>query len=159
MIKVGKVVAIDETTARVRVELPDCDGMITYWLPVVVPKSQKDKFYWIPDIGEQVICAFLDNGLEQGFIIGAIYSETDIVPVKNKSKNYIKFSDGTVIEYDRVEHKLYVECIGTVHIKSAGSITIQAPTLNIIGNLEVQGNIHATGSIIDEGGNTPHHSH
>ncbi len=159
MIKVGRVVAVDEATARVRVELPDCDGMVTYWLPVVVPKSQKDKFYWIPDIGEQVLCAFLDHGLEQGFVIGAIYSDVDTVPVKSKDKYHVRFSDGTVIEYDRASSRLYIECSGNIHIKSAGSITIETPVVNLIGNFEVQGNIHATGTIIDDSGNTNHHSH
>lgn len=41
----------------------------------------------------------------------------------------------------------------------ASAITIIAPTVTIIGNLEVVGNIHATGTIMDEMGNTNHHSH
>lgn len=32
-------------------------------------------------------------------------------------------------------------------------------TAVVRGNIEVDGSIHATGSIIDDGGNTPHHSH
>lgn len=191
MIKVGKVVAVDEKNARVRVQLLDCDGMVTYWLQVAVPKSQNDKFYWVPDAGELVLCAFLEHGFEQGFVIGAVYNEKDTTPVQDKDKIHIKFQDGSYIEYDRKEHKLKadikgdidikatgradVECQGQIYIKSATNITIQAPSINmkggspaegwfegyfrIIGNLEVQGNIHATGSIIDEGGNTNHHSH
>lgn len=159
MIKVGRVVAVDETTARVRVELPDCDGMVTYWLQIAVPKTQKDKFYWIPDIGEQVLCVFLDHGLEHGFVIGALYSKEESVPVSNKDKFHIKFSDGTIIEYDRAEHKLYIECSGTINIRAASGITIETPVLNLIGNLEVLGNIHATGTIIDDSGNTNHHRH
>ncbi|MDI1471935.1 putative phage baseplate component [Thermodesulfovibrio sp. N1] len=68
-----------------------------------------------------------------------------------------------------------LDCQSQIYIKSASNITIQAPTINmkggspaegwfegnfrLIGNLEVQGNIYVTGSIIDEGGNTNHHSH
>ena len=40
-----------------------------------------------------------------------------------------------------------------------GPITIKAPVINFEGNLEVKGNIHATGTIIDDSGNTNHHSH
>ena len=38
-------------------------------------------------------------------------------------------------------------------------IRVVAPVLELVGNLEVQGNIHASGTIIDELGNTNHHSH
>lgn len=31
--------------------------------------------------------------------------------------------------------------------------------VKIVGNVEVEGNIHATGTIIDDSGNTNHHSH
>lgn len=124
MIKVGKVVAIDEKTCKVRVQLEDNDGVVTYWLPVVVPKTQRDKFYWLPDIGEEVVCAFLEHGIEQGFVLGAIYNEKDRVPVVSKDKFHVKFEDGTWIEYDRKEHKLKVQCVGDIEIVANGNVTI-----------------------------------
>jgi len=48
---------------------------------------------------------------------------------------------------------------GYITIVCDGPITITAPEINITGNMNVQGNIHATGTIIDEGGNTNHHQH
>ncbi len=152
MIKVGRVVAVDEKKAKVRVQLLDNDAMVTYWLSVVVQKSQDDKFYWVPDIGELVVCAFFEHGIEDGFVLGAIYNEQDSPPVQDRDKFYIRFKDGTKIEYDRKEHKLRAVVQGDVEIKATG-------TFKVIGNLLVEGNIHATGSIIDEGGNTNHHSH
>ncbi|MCX7999774.1 MAG: phage baseplate assembly protein V [Leptospiraceae bacterium] len=124
MIKVGRVVAVDEKRACVRVELTDCDGVITYWLPVVVPKTQHDKFYFLPDIGEEVVCAFLEHGIEQGFVLGAIYNEKDRVPVVNKDKYHVRFADGTEIEYDRKNHKLKIKCVGDVEIVANGNVTI-----------------------------------
>lgn len=38
-------------------------------------------------------------------------------------------------------------------------IRLVAPTFEFVGNVEVQGNISATGSIIDAGGNTANHTH
>jgi phage gp45-like len=38
-------------------------------------------------------------------------------------------------------------------------IRIVAPVLELIGNLEVTGDIHATGTIIDATGNSNHHTH
>lgn len=37
--------------------------------------------------------------------------------------------------------------------------TAQTGNLTLTGNLQVNGNINASGTIIDAGGNTPHHSH
>ncbi|WP_297889743.1 phage baseplate assembly protein V [Sulfurihydrogenibium sp.] len=131
MIKVGKVVAVDEKTCRCRVQLEDNDGVVTYWLPIIVNKSQKDKFYWLPDIGEEVLCAFLEHGIEQGFVLGAIYNEKDTVPVVSKDKYHIRFEDGTTIEYDRKSHKLSINCVGDVEIVAQGNIKIVGTRIDL----------------------------
>lgn len=190
MLRFGVIVAIDESRGMARVQYTDMDGEVSYWLAVVKQKTLKDKAYWMPDIGEHV-AVLIDENAEEGVVLGAIYSEADSVPVSSKDKYHIRFNDGTMIEYDRAEHKLTadvkgdievkstgrcdVDCQNQIYIKSVTNITIQAPIINmkggspaegwfegnfrLIGNLEVQGNIYATGSIIDAGGNTNHHSH
>lgn len=45
MIRVGKVVAVDDKNAKVRVQIEDADAVVSYWLPVVHQKSQSDKHY------------------------------------------------------------------------------------------------------------------
>lgn len=172
MIKVGKVVAIDEKSCKVRVQLLDTDGVVTYWLPVVVNKSQQDKFYWLPDIDEEVICCFLENGIEQGFVLGAVYNSQDSPPVANKDKFHIRFSDGSFVEYDRVSHKLKVDvkgdalisvsgkcsidCDGQVQITSAANIVMQAQGGismagagggNFSGNMKIVGNLEIEGNV------------
>ncbi|MFZ8784965.1 phage baseplate assembly protein V [Thermocrinis sp.] len=172
MIRRGIVVAVDEKTARVRVQMPDLDNVVSNWLPVVHHKTQKDKAYWLPDIGEYVIVAFDEEGEHSdGYVLGAIYNNKDTPPVANRNKFFVRFEDGTEIEYDKKTHILRVKAqtvqiqAGTVIIESNvninGSLNVSGggAAVNIVGNLEVIGNIHATGSIIDEGGNTNHHSH
>ncbi|MDW8136254.1 MAG: phage baseplate assembly protein V [Thermodesulfobacterium sp.] len=61
MILFGKVVAVDAKTARARVQIEDADGVVTFWLPVLHHKTQNDKHYWLPDIGEEVVCAFYET--------------------------------------------------------------------------------------------------
>ena len=131
MFRVGKVVAVDEKTAKARVEIEDLDKVITYWLPVVVQKTQDDKFYWLPDVGELVLVGFLDYGIEQGFILGSIYNEKDNTPVADKDKFHIKFKDGTVIEYDRKNSKLYIHSVGDIEIISDTHITLKAPRIDL----------------------------
>ena len=49
---------------------------------------------------------------------------------------------------------------GYVTIESESDFTIIAPGgINITGDVRVQGNITASGQVIDAAGNTPHHSH
>jgi phage baseplate assembly protein gpV len=104
-LRVGIVQAQDTANAKVRVVFPDYDAMISWWLPVIFAKTQDDKFYWIPDIGEQVVC-LMDLRDEAGAVLGAIYSAADVPPVNSADKFHIAFKDGASFDYDRVLHLL-----------------------------------------------------
>lgn len=164
--KIGVVTAADSEKCRVRVQFPDRDEVVSYWLPVMQKKTLKDKAYWMPDIQEHVVC-LMDENDEFGVVLGAIYSDADTPPVDSQNKCHIVFEDGTVIEYDRSAHKLTATVQGDIEVEATGSLvanisgetTITTPTCILNGSLQVNGNINAAGSIIDAGGNTNHHSH
>ena len=103
--RIGIVQAQDPAHAKVRVVFPDYDAMISWWLPVVFAKTQDDKVYWIPDIGEQVVC-LMDLRDEAGAVLGAIYSSADVPPVNSPDKYHLAFKDGASFDYDRVAHLL-----------------------------------------------------
>jgi len=105
--RVGIVQQQDTARAKVRVVFPDYDEVISWWLPVIFFKTQDDKAYWMPDIGEQVVC-LMDLRDEAGAVLGAIYSEADVPPVNSADKFYLGFKDGARFEYDRVAHVLDV---------------------------------------------------
>ena len=46
--------AVPLSGGRLRVTFPDRDQMTSWWLFVVIAKSQDDKAYHMPDVGEQV---------------------------------------------------------------------------------------------------------
>ena len=125
-VRIGKVTSIDPAAGTARVVLPDSDGVVSYNLPVLFQKTQDDKFYTMPDLGEQVLCLFLPNGQEQGFILGSFFSQMDSPPVNDPDKTHIKFKDGTILEYDRKGHKLTANVKGAVDIISTGPINIQS---------------------------------
>ncbi len=106
-LRLGIVTDQDLALARLRVRFNELDQMLSYWLPVVVPKTQNDKAYWLPDIGEQVVC-LMDTRDEAGVVLGAIYSQADSTPVQSSDKFHLGFKDGTAIEYDREAHVLAV---------------------------------------------------
>lgn len=144
MYRVGIVRTQDAANARVRVTFPDRDQLQSWWLPVVFAKTQNDKLYWIPDIGEQVVCA-MDEYDEDGAVLGAIYSIADRPPVTSVDKLHWGIRDGAVFEYDRSAHsfQMSVPNNGTVTIAASGaSITIDGSgnvTINAAGQVMLAG--------------------
>jgi len=140
VLRFGIVTNINEKECRARVQF-DSDELSSYWLFILQAKTQKDKFYFMPDIGEHVAC-LMDERCEAGVILGAIYSDLDEVPVVSKDKFKIKFQDGTEIEYDRVEHELNILC----------------PNINITGMINHTGVLFNSAGIFSEGEITDHTS-
>lgn len=127
--KIGIVNAIDQAACKVRVQFQDADSMVSDWLPVMQHKTLKDKFYFMPDLGEHVVC-MMDENDEAGVVLGAIYSEADAPPANSPDLYHVTFSDGTVIEYDRAGHKLHADVKGDIEVQATGKadVTIQGKT-------------------------------
>jgi phage baseplate assembly protein V len=134
MFRVGIVKTQDVQNARVRVTFPAHNQLTSWWLPVVTPKSQNDKAYWIPDVGEQVVC-LMDEHDEDGCVLGAIFSQADPAPPSmTADKWHVSFKDGAVIEYDRHNHVLAISvpANGTINITvNGGNINLAAPNGDI----------------------------
>lgn len=126
MIRVGKVVTRAASNGTVRVQLPDLDNLVSGNIPVMFPKTRKDKIFHLPDIGEQVICVFLGNGLEAGYCLGAIYSDIDPVPTPSGDVWEMRFSDGTDLKYNRAAHVLTADVQGAVSVTATGPVSVQA---------------------------------
>ncbi|SRR5579884_4310519 len=137
MFRTGIVKQRDIQNCRVRVVFPAHDQMLSWWLPVVVPKSQNDKAYWLPDVGEQVVC-LMDEHDEDGAVLGAIYSQGQqgdaTPPQMTADKWHVSFSDGCTIEYDRGTHTLgiVVPASGTINLTvNGGNLNLAAPNGDI----------------------------
>ena len=117
--RLGIVKEQDLSLGRLRVIFTEFDQMLSYWLPLVVPKTQNDKTYWMPDVGEQVVC-LMDGHDEDGVVLGAIYSQPDSTPVQSADKFHLEFKDGAIIEYDRAAHVLELGFSDTSSIKYDG---------------------------------------
>jgi phage baseplate assembly protein V len=142
MFRVGIVTTQDVPNARVRVTFPDRNQMSSWWLPICVPKSQNDKAYWVPDIGEQVVC-MMDEHDEDGAVLGALYSTADQPPAgMTADKWHVTMKDNATFEYDRSSHALAVSLPsgGTVSITANGAAIQIDASGNI--NLTANGNIH-----------------
>lgn len=119
-VKYGFVSQVDYDKGKAKVDL-DGDGIVTDWLPVILPKTKGDQYYIMPDVGEHV-CCLLDKHIERGVILGAFYSTRDMPgDLKGEDITGVMFSDGTFVKYERTVKKLTVS-IGTAEfiIDSSG---------------------------------------
>lgn len=126
--KTGIVVAAKPGFARV--QFPDLDGMVSDWLPMVFPKTLKDQFIWTLDKDEQVAC-LMDGWLEDGCILGAIYSDADAPPAVSPDVHRAQFEDGGAMEYDRKSGKLTVDVKGDANITVTGNVFIKAAKITV----------------------------
>lgn len=139
----------------------EADNIVSDWWPVISKTSLKDKESWPLNVQEHVVC-LCDYRMEEGVILGCIASEADPVDAgAGTGKFRTVFEDGTVIEYDKDAHKLTadvkgnvnvtasddIEATSTTNIKATATIkaTIQAPDIQLVGNVTVTGVISAGG--------------
>jgi len=167
MIRAAEVVKAIPEEGKVRVRFSESDDgtgkkFVSHALPVIFPKTLEDKYYVMPDIGEQVLCLFLATGLEQGFVVGSFYSNEDRPPVEDPEKLHVRFKDGSIIEYDRKEKKLTMNLAGDMEAAVAEGIKIEADVeitgkvkitgdVTVKGDLDVDGNFSSTGNIEADG--------
>ena len=170
----GEVSAVDYLTCRIRVRLDDRDGLQTYWLNMPQRSTQStQRRPLMPELGEQV-AVLLDADGVGGVYLGGIYSTAEPPPVTDEDTDYVRFSDGTVSTYNRAAGVMTLDCVGALLVKCGRNITIESgdavvvkapsatldiPQVTLNGNLQVNGDIGATGMVMDLGGNSNHHKH
>lgn len=165
MLRYGTVSEIDTEKALVRVDFEE-DGIVSFWLAVLVQKSKDDKYFHSPDVGDVVAC-MMDAHSENGVILGAIYTAKNKPTIQGKDKTAVVFKDGTEIEYDRENHKLRlkikgyitIECDKDVNVKCKNAtvkadtkVTIDTPNAEFTGDVSMEGNLDVWGNI-DSNGN------
>ena len=128
MLRFGIVTQINPVLAQARVNFGD-DDSTSFWLPILQTKTLKDKFYAIPDIGEQVAC-LMDENSEDGVILGAIYSTEDVPTVTSEKQISLNLENNSLINID----------------KETNSLTITFENINL------NGNINHTGKLINTDG-------
>lgn len=133
-LRFGIVSRINAATGEAFVKFEDLDGLETAELPMLYPKTLKDHFYRMLDVGEHVAC-LMDEHLENGVILGAVYDDENLPPEGDANKCYIQFENGTTITHDRTN--------GNIDIKTAGTVTVDAPNVRITGDLHVDGDVTA----------------
>lgn len=126
LIRVGKINSVNAAAGTVDILFEDKDNQIISDLPLMASE------YDIPKIGQQALCLFLGNDIEQGFCLKTFYSDVHHPPVANEKIYRKQFSDGTFIEYKKDSSELIIQ---------------SSKPLTVKGDFNVEGNIVATGTV------------
>ena len=129
VLRFGIVSQIDPINVQARVSFED-DESTSFWLPILQTKTLKDKFYAMPDIGEQVAC-LMDENSEDGVILGAIYSTEDVSSTQSEKQLSVNLEDGSYINAD----------------KENQTLTVAFSKMKLIGNIEHEGTFTNTAGI------------
>ena len=122
----GLVSSVDYLSCRVKVRLEEFEGLESWWLKMPQRHSKSTKSRpLLPEIGEQVAVLLQRDGVN-GVVLGGIYSTAEPPPVTDADTEFVRFSDGTAVTYNRQTHVLQVDCVGAMAFKAAQTIKLEA---------------------------------
>lgn len=128
MLRFGIISQINPQTVQARVIFGD-DESTSFWLPILQTKTMKDKFYAMPDIGEQVVC-LMDENSEDGVVLGSIYSTEDTPVVSTEKQISLNLENNSLINIDKETNTLTVTF---QHINLNGNINHNGMLINTDG--------------------------
>lgn len=128
MLRFGIVSQINPQTVQARVKFGD-DESTSFWLPILQTKTMKDKFYAMPDIGEQVVC-LMDENSEDGVVLGSIYSTEDTPVINTEKQISLNLENNSLINIDKETNTLTVTF---QHINLNGNINHNGTLINTNG--------------------------
>lgn len=163
----GQVAELDSLNACVRVR---AGAILTGWLPFTTLRAGFDRTWHPPEPGEQVLLVAPGGDLNQAVVVGAIYRADHPAPADSADISRTVFKDGAVMEYDRAQHfwRLAVPAGGrivleigptTLELRADGTTLTTPKFQGDSPDCTFTGNISATGSVMDGGGNSNHHAH
>ncbi len=128
MLRFGIISQINPQTVQARVKFGD-DESTSFWLPILQTKTMKDKFYAMPDIGEQVVC-LMDENSEDGVVLGSIYSTEDTPVINTEKQISLNLENNSLINIDKETNTLTVTF---QHINLNGNINHNGTLINTNG--------------------------
>ena len=120
MHRFGRVETVNAAAATARVRFDADDDVISAELPVMQLRVGSGRAYWVPSVGEHVVC-LLDEHAEDGVIIGGIYSAKDALPSGVDAGTVVLvLQDGVRIECSSGDVHIYVPAGKHVQLGGAG---------------------------------------
>lgn len=116
----------------------------TPWIRMINPHSGGGKgFYFIPEVGEEVLVAFEGGNAEKPFVLGSMYngsassgyaaSDNTVKAIHTRSGHIIKFTeDESIIITDKSGNEILFDTVGSnITISAPQTINLNATDINI----------------------------
>lgn len=137
----GTVAEVDYSGATagfpaIRVALQD-GAILTDWMPWFSPRAGNDRVWDPPEVNEVVMVLAPSGELSAGVAIPGLFSDGN-ANGDRAGLNRRTYQDGTVVEYDRQNHRMFLDVKGDISIKATGNVEIEA-----------EGNVTIIGARID----------
>jgi len=159
----------------VRVTWPET-GKTSALFPVAQFGTLGMRVFRCPRLGERVAVTRLANGPEQGIVLGGIYNGSVKSPTQDNLDNlYIEFDEGTSITFGPSNSTLTLDSKGPINVKTKGPIKLQsegdvevetkanlsakasgkaiveAPDVELKGNVSIKGDLTVEGGLTSDG--------
>lgn len=166
-----RVVAVQLKPPRVRVEAGDWTSPWVRWHSQAAGKAR----HWrAPSLGEQGALISPSGNPAAGTFVPGLYGDAGAEPDNRDHVEVWRFDDGGSLVYDWQAKRYDITLPdGTVKVAVGGASVTVTPgqvvvkaagitldgDVSVTGALDVAGDIHGGGAIIDTTGNTPNHKH
>lgn len=147
--EVANVTQVDGATARARVKVPARDNVESYWLEVLQRGTSTDADYWMPQVGDQVRI-LADEKLENGCILGAIYSKATPPPETNPDKIALYVGGVMVAEFDKGTKILKLD-LERIEIVNASESTINDKAIAVVGATDNDTETNGSDALVTSG--------
>jgi len=153
-----------EAMGRIQVQFTwqQSENTVSPWIRIITPHSGKEQgFYFIPEIGDEVLVAFEGGNAEKPYVLGSLYhgkakpdtlfeSENNIKAIRTRSGHTIEFidKDGSeelkIYDYNKDNYvitlashssEIKIESKGNIDIKAEGDMSMEA-----VGDMKVKAN-------------------
>lgn len=132
--RIGKVSSVDDNNMSARVTFPDRQNVVSYSLSIIVPFAGSSQFYYMPNVGDTVVCIFNPNNKSEGYILGTFFNSARL-PAETGNVVFMQFDNGTTVKYDKNSKALSVSGKGEINIVSDnGNISIKGKSVSINNN-------------------------
>lgn len=160
LIRYGTIETVDLATGKCTVKIGDIVTQPVRWAHGAAGGSGGTSIWAPPIAGEQVILLAPEGDITAAIALTGVHSDAN-PPAGDSTRVLIDFADGAVIAYDPEAHLLDVTLPdgATINIVSTGGVTIDAESVRLTGDLQVDGTINADVDVIADGTRLHTHKH
>lgn len=133
MIKVGVINEVDLKNNLYRVVFEQDEDVKSYWFQPLYANTYRNKAYHQYSVNEQVLCVTPYQGSQDGFILGAVYSEADRPPRTDEGVMYVQLPDGRYFQIDQKKKRVTLDCSGYDVVINAKSLFFQSDDIMTLG--------------------------